>query len=333
MRLSLIICTYRRPAALARLLRSISGQTRPPDEVLIADGSEDVETEDVVKSLHSVQTSLRYYRVPPEERGLTRQRNYGIARTDTPIIAFLDDDTVPEPDYFEQLLACFDRHPEAAGVSGYIVGGGWRRALAASAGWSVYRLGDWERAEDLRLRARKLLRLVSDLPPGRIPPFGHGRSSLPPDGQDHQVDCVMGGASAWRRAVLDQVRFSPFFEGYGLYEDLDFSLRASRLGPLWVCTSARLAHLHDPNGRPNQFTYGRMVVRNGWYVWRLGFPEPSLADRCRWWAITLLNTGFRLLDWRTGHLLAGISDGFGRLAGVIGVLARPPRPPGREARP
>jgi hypothetical protein len=34
-------------------------------------------------------------------------------------------------------------------------------------------------------------------------------------------------------------------------------------------TAAQLHHYHDVQGRPNQYQYGKMVVRNGWYVWRV----------------------------------------------------------------
>jgi GT2 family glycosyltransferase len=53
-----------------------------------------------------------------------------------------------------------------------------------------------------------------------------------------------------------------------LYEDTDFTLRVSKTGKLYLNTTAKLNHHHDASGRPNQYQYGKMVVRNGWYVWR-----------------------------------------------------------------
>src|SRR5437870_2522442 len=122
--LSLIVCTYRRPAAVRRLLESLMAQTLPPDEILVIDGSEDTETETVARLFESSGSpaGVSYRRVPPEHRGLTRQRNYGVARAHGDSIAFLDDDTIPESAYFEEIRRCFRRHPEAGGVGGYIVG-------------------------------------------------------------------------------------------------------------------------------------------------------------------------------------------------------------------
>lgn len=326
MTLSVVICTYRRPAALRRLLAALRGQTRLPDEILVVDASPDGETEELVLGFGG----LLYTRVPPGERGLTRQRNWGIARARGELVAFLDDDTVPEPTYFEEVLACFGRHPDAVGVGGYVANEvAWRRAAGARPPLSVYRAGEWERREDLRWRLRRLLGLDSPLEAGRMAPSGHARPTgfLPPDEADHAVEFFMGGAATWRREPLERVRFSPWFEGYGLYEDLDFCLRAGRERSLWCCTRARLAHLHDDSGRPHRFHYGAMVVRNGWRVWRLRWPAPLWPDRGRWWATTLLLTLCRLGDAIRGpRRSAAFLEAVGRAWGMARTLVAPPHP-------
>jgi cellulose synthase/poly-beta-1,6-N-acetylglucosamine synthase-like glycosyltransferase len=49
---------------------------------------------------------LKYFLVPSEHRGLTKQRNYGVERVgdEMEVVCFLDDDTVLEIDYFEELI-------------------------------------------------------------------------------------------------------------------------------------------------------------------------------------------------------------------------------------
>lgn len=321
--LSLIVCTWRRPEAVRRLLASLRDQTRPPAEILVVDASPIAETETEAVAAASGLPGLVYDRVPPEERGLTRQRNRGIARARGEVIAFLDDDTVPEPGYFAELLACFERHPDAVGVGGYICNEVDWRTVTTGTGLAVFRSGDWERREDYRWRLRRLLGLDSPFPAGWMPPSGHPRATgfVPPDGEDHRVEFFMGGASAWTRGLLERVRFSPWFEGYGLYEDLDFCLRAGREGSLWLCTQARLAHLHDAPGRPNQLRYGEMVVRNGWRVWRQRWPSPPWPERGRWWATTLLLAGCRLGDAVRGPARgAALADAVGRLRGAATLL-------------
>src|SRR5438552_11886892 len=107
--LSLVVCTYQRPGPVERLLEALREQVRPPDEVLVVDASPGDETEEVVLRKQEAWGSRRllYHRPPPEHRGLTRQRNYGAERAGGRIIAFLDDDTIPEPPYFAEILACF----------------------------------------------------------------------------------------------------------------------------------------------------------------------------------------------------------------------------------
>ena len=118
MKFSLIICTYMRPDPLLKLLRSVTEQTLYPDEILIIDGSTDERTKNAIAS-HNFP-SLRYYKVPENERGLTRQRNYGIERVsdDIEVVCFLDDDTVLKPEYFKNLLDTYMQYPKALGVGG-----------------------------------------------------------------------------------------------------------------------------------------------------------------------------------------------------------------------
>lgn len=324
--LTLIVCTYRRAQAVGRLLEAVADQTVSPDEVMIVDASPDRDTELVVEARTPQwpQGRLVYVRVPAEHKGLTRQRNYGAARTASDIVAFLDDDTIPAKDYFEQLQCCFDRHPAAAGVGGYILGAAdWKpSASAASHRFDMFAWEGWVRRDDYRWRLRRLLGLASPLAPGWMPPGGHGRpvSYLPPDGKDYAVEFVMGGAAAWRRSVLARHKFSERFEGYGLYEDLDFCIRVARESPLFLCTKAQLEHHHDPAARPNAFRYGTMVVRNGWYVWRERWPQPGVVDRLKWWMTTALLTGCRAADsLRGGEGLNAFKEAAGRCWGMVSL--------------
>src|SRR5690606_15702435 len=104
MKFSLIISTYQRPNALLNLLMSVQLQNKYPDQILIIDGSLDTFTEDALKSKKF--PNLNYYKVEEHERGLTKQRNYGIQKVaDTSdIVCFLDDDIVLTPEYFQNLI-------------------------------------------------------------------------------------------------------------------------------------------------------------------------------------------------------------------------------------
>ncbi len=67
-----------RPEPLLELLQSVKEQTVYPDEILIVDGSCNQETEKALEK--NSFDRLHYYKVSDEQRGLTKQRNYGIER-------------------------------------------------------------------------------------------------------------------------------------------------------------------------------------------------------------------------------------------------------------
>jgi len=329
-RISLVVCTLSRPEEIKRLLVALSGQSRKPDETLIVDASADSRTSAVAQKFAgaALVPNLRYLKVTEQHRGLTKQRNYGLEHSSGDLIAFLDDDTIPEPSYFCELLACAARNPDAVGIGGSITNevlwspsGNTRRSM------SVFRWNGWARSEGLRWWLRKCLGLASELPPGFMPTSGHGRpTGYPPDGNDYRVESVMGGVSCWRKSLFEKVKFGMFFAGYGLYEDMDFCIRAGTYGPIYLCSRARVAHYHAQSGRPSQFRYGVMVVRNGWFVWRRRWPAPKLADRCKWWAITVVAALCRMGDALRGpNRGQALADFLGRLYGMLIVWINPPR--------
>ncbi|MGB1253671.1 MAG: glycosyltransferase family 2 protein [Candidatus Promineifilaceae bacterium] len=333
MLLTLIICTYRRPKQVEELIAALGNQTTIPSEILLVDGSSDSETATVVQRLQAADTlpNLHYFQVPPEHRGLTRQRNYGIARAKGEFIAFLDDDTLPDPTYFAELLACFERHPATLGVGAQISNEvHWQQGGSLGFVWN-----GWTRRDGYRWRLRKRLGIADqDLQPGCMPIWGHARSPyyLPPDGKDYEVEYVMGGVSIWRREVFETHQFSRYFEGYGLYEDLDFCVRVSAQAPLIYCTRAKIGHFHAPSGRPNQFSYGIMVARNGWFVWRRRWPQPSLEARVKWWLIMWLLTVCRLYESVRGpQRWQALTESFGRIYGMFTLLLSKPTEPQESA--
>lgn len=300
MKLSLIICTYKRAQSLLRLLDSVEQQSRMPDEILIVDGSPDDETALALE--HNNIRQLHYYKVKPEERGLTKQRNIGVdlCNENTDIVAFLDDDIVLDLDYFKNLLATYDEKPEAIAVGGYINNGvKWENNQSNSnQKLSLFCFDGYCRPESSRNKIRAKFGLAPDRSPAHLPKFSHGKSVgfLPPSGKIYEVEQFMGGVSSYKEHVFEKVRFSKYYEGYGLYEDADFCFRLMKYGKLYVNTAAYCEHHHHPSGRPNQFQYGQMVVRNGWYVWRLRWPNPGCKNIFKWHCTTLLLASLRFLN-------------------------------------
>lgn len=319
-----------RPQPLLKLLQSVREQTLYPNEILIIDGSTNEETGIVLKK--NQFENLKYFLVPLEHRGLTKQRNYGIERVGNEMetVCFLDDDTVLENDYFEQLLQTYQIYPEALGAGGYIINESECEFVGENYSPKIYEYyyDGWKRVDGSRFVLRKKLGLDSDCLPGFSTLFSHGRSVgfLPPSGKIYQVEMLMGGVSSFRKKVFETLQFSTYFEGYGLYEDADFTLRVAKIGKLYLNTSAQLNHFHDDLGRPNQYQYGKMVVRNGWYVWRTKNPKPLFDAKRKWHSITILLTLIRYSNaFTTMGRAAAFSEALGRTAGWWSLLFNKPK--------
>ena len=319
-----------RPQALLRLLQSVEVQTVCPNEILIIDGSTNSETEIVLKE--KTFQNLKYFKVDNDHRGLTKQRNYGInlISKSSEIVCFLDDDVILTPTYFATLLNTYKLHPEALGVGGYITNEVSWRLLKPSEKPTLkqFTYDGYVRSEGARFVLRKKLGLDANTHPGCMPDFAHGRSVsfLPPSGKIYKVEQFMGGVASYRKKTLDTQKFSEYFEGYGLYEDADYTLRLSNKGKLYVNTAAQLSHFHEASGRPNQFKYGKMVVRNGWYVWRVKHPTPSLKARIKWNLTALVLTIIRFGNFvTTSKRKEALSEALGRTVGWFSILVNRPR--------
>lgn len=330
MKFSLVICTYMRPKPLLQLLHSVREQTKYPDEILIIDGSNNNETALILEEYHF--QNLHYYAVPPEHRGLTRQRNFGIDKVgvEMNVVSFLDDDTVLEQNYFEELTNTFENDINITGVGGVAINEtSWSKGESGKT-YNKYRYYQFENyvyKEGQRNVVRNYLGLESDLDPWKMPKYSHGRTcGFPPTGKIYEVDLLTGMSFAFRKKVFDSIRFSTYFDGYSLYEDSEFSIRALQFGKNVVNTKVQLHHFHHPSGRPNQYQYGKMVVRNGWYIWRIKNPKPSLKDTLKWHSITLLLTFIRFTNtFTTTNRKQALTETMGRTVGWLSLLWKKPK--------
>lgn len=319
-----------RPEPLATLLASVVEQTMYPDEILIIDGSTDDETG--VRFRESEIENLIYHKVPEASRGLTKQRNYGINRVDPSmdIVCFLDDDTILRDTYFERILDVYKKYPEALGVGGHIDNEViWEQVNNENpSDINHFYYDGYRRTEGARFKLRRRLGLDADTVPGVLPKFGHGRSTgfLPPSGKIYEVKQLMGGVSSFPLSVLQANKFSEYFEGYGLYEDADYTFRISKLGKLYVHTGANLGHYHAASGRPNRFKYGKMVTRNGWYVWRVMHPNPGFKSVIKWYMISTLLSKIRLINViTTSERKEAFTEYLGRTVGLLSLFINKPK--------
>lgn len=111
LRCSVVIPTAKRAVELDRCLAAVAEQDYSNFDVIIVDNSEgDPATEAVARKWNA-----RYVR--EFKRGLCRARNRGALVSSADIVAYLDDDSVPEREWLKGLVHEF-RDPQVMGVGG-----------------------------------------------------------------------------------------------------------------------------------------------------------------------------------------------------------------------
>src|SRR6266480_3362912 len=118
--MSVVVCTYngeRRPL-LERALEALKHQVQPPAAVIVV-------VDHNPRLLGALSADHPQLTVVPNDRkrGLSGARNCGLALTVTPVVAFLDDDAVPEPDWVGSLALAYQagNGQRVLGVGGAIV--------------------------------------------------------------------------------------------------------------------------------------------------------------------------------------------------------------------
>jgi glycosyltransferase involved in cell wall biosynthesis len=115
-----VICTHNRPADLERCLEGLAA-LEDDVAVIVVDSASDPPLDAVVDGFSSSLRHLTYHYEP--EAGLSLARNRGLELARSELVAFLDDDAVPEPSWARNLVGPF----EAPGV--VCVGGTCRAAF------------------------------------------------------------------------------------------------------------------------------------------------------------------------------------------------------------
>ncbi len=318
-----------RPNALKALLNSVKAQSLYPDEIIIVDGSTDTETQDIF--FQNKFENLKYFKVEESDRGLTKQRNFGINKVSksSEIISFLDDDTILSINYFEVLIQTYLDNSNVTGVGGVSTNDYNWKENKLNKKYNTNKFYDLEGyiyKEGIRNVIRNYLKLNSDKLPGIMPEFSNGRTcGYPFTEKSYEVDLLIGMSFSFKKIVYQNIKFSTYFEGYGLYEDADYSLRALKYGKNVINTKLQLEHHHNPDGRPNKFKYGLMVIRNGWYVWRIKYPKPSFVARFKWNAIAFVLTALRFGNViTTSERKSALTEALGRTYGWFSLLFNKP---------
>lgn len=266
---SVILCTRNRYDDLMRCLTSLKYQTTPPTEIIIIDSSTQPLTTHqpfilLFTAEHFPHSHLIYKHT---ERGLTFQRNQGVACARGDILYFFDDDVILSPTYIEKMNHSFFMHPTYGGGMGTVTD------IPFTAPFSPKKL------------FKKLFLLQHNEASGCFTSSGmptHPYNTL----HWKQVEVLGGCCMAYRSWIFKKELFDEKLRYYGYMEDCDFSKRASMHCPLFFNPEAALEHHNSPVSRDSRTENRAMFIANyGYLFFKNFYPDNKLRILAYCWSM------------------------------------------------
>lgn len=228
MRITAVIPTKNRPSDLVGAVVSIRDQSRPAEQLVVIDQSDNsVSREAVEAAFAGVQGISLTYVHNPAIPGLVAAKAASLKVATGDLVCFFEDDVVLERDYLAEIEQPFLENPAMMGSSGVIT----NHYTESAAYRFLYRLFHRGVFTD---RRPDVYVTVDDRPGALVP-----------------SNIINGGLSAWRREVFEEVQFD-VLNPFHMMEDAEFSARASRrfgASSLFINPKARLVHNMSPVNR------------------------------------------------------------------------------------
>lgn len=115
-KVSLYVPAYNAAPFLADCLGGLLSQTRPPDEIMVVDDGSTDATSEVAARFPGVKV------IPHgANRGLAVARNTGVRSASFELVAAIDADCVPHPEWLQRLLEAYFAVPGVSGVGGKLL--------------------------------------------------------------------------------------------------------------------------------------------------------------------------------------------------------------------
>ncbi len=293
--ISVIIATIARPDVLRTCLEHVMTQDHPPEEVIVVDASADVRSRTVAGDFPHVV----YLRNESGLGSLTESRQIGFNHATSDIVAYIDDDAFPEPQWSRELVAAYDA-PDVGAVCG---------------------------------RVKTPNPFPPDVEPDQIGRLGDdgrmtGNFFAGSDGLI-DVDHAMGANMSYRREVLQWIGGVPGITGGNSnhHEDLAISLAVRNEGfRIRFAAKAAVFHLGapQPKGRRFDLRYDYFASRNLVLVLRQAFGRSDRQTRSvvRRYSLLACQGTARSVVGAITHFVAAIA---GLLVGLLKPVERTAR--------
>ena len=302
-KLSICICTYKRPHLVNKLVNDLLHQALLPDVLIVVDG--DPNSGAVKKMLADgefLRSALQIIYIPSNHANLAYQRYLGYLTAkghNSDFILYLDDDLrIEQVDSAGLVMKPLFEDASIVGVTANTETGDVGTKLSEHPV-----LVDRERGEPAPLLVQ-LLGSSRNMPSGSLTAFGE--RVLPVDSLNGygNVEWHNGRVMAYRISALDDAIFSDDLFALthihcGMGEDLFLSHRVGRRGKMMLAFRAKFFHPHDaaPNSYPIEarrlgyaISYSRRLL-NDYYR---DPDSPRLADRL---VLTKSYLGNFLISW------------------------------------
>ncbi len=245
--IAVIISTRGRPSIVNALVKSLGGQTRPPDHIFVIGTS--------AADIAELNTDQENLTVRIGRPGSTFQRNDGLALAGSRFsyIVFFDDDFVPSRFWLERMAKIFAARPDVAGLTGTVLADGTTTAgIALDEAQSIVRVRDACANPDTNPGASLHEKF----------PYGSN------------VGCNM----AYRYSAIRGITFDERLPLYAWHEDSDFRGQVERRGIMARAGALWGVHLGQKQGRGRGVTLGYSQIANAIYLARKGtVPKDFLA--------------------------------------------------------
>jgi len=228
--ITVVVCTKNGKKKIADCLKSLKNQTYSKEMyqvIVVDDASSDGLSELIEEYKFTLITNSH-------NLGLAQSRNIGIANSQGDIIAFTDDDCIPELNWLKKINDTFNNNADVCGISG------------------------WVKTHEIKTVVQKYIDATKPLKPLEIElsistsPFfrlwlylkrqfeivSYSRWQI-----SQEISSVVGANMAFRRTVFSNgLLFNPILKFGGEEEELCYRIRAKKVGLLYYFPEMKVDH-------------------------------------------------------------------------------------------